>query len=184
MPMPLANAAHRRAPSPRRAARRGYALVFVLILLLVVTLLATAIMQTAYHDGFTMTSSRLQSEAALNSVAGAQEAIARIRSKAFNPNNLPRCNSADTCAPYVPVVYDDANRYRVTVYRQNRQPLSPSLNFTSNTNPTVVVSSVGRSFAGSGFLNPLYTALTEVELQVPEAGSGFGSGTGGGNEKP
>lgn len=173
--MPFANA------SPRRAPPRGYALVFVLILLLVVTLLATAIMQTAYHDGFTMTSSRLQSEAALNSVAGAQEAIARIRSRAINPNLLPRCDSADSCAPFVPVVYDDPNRYRVTVYQQNRRPLGP-LTFSSNTNPVVVVSSVGRSFSGSGFLNPLYTALTEVELQVPEAGTGPGSGMGGGNE--
>jgi len=172
--MPFANASHRRAPA------RGYALVFVLVLLLVVTLLATAIMQTAYHDGFTMTSSRLQSEAALNSVAGAQEAIARIRSRAVNPNLLPRCDNADSCAPYVPVVYDDPNRYRVTVYQQNRRSLAP-FTFT-NTNPVVVVSSVGRSFSGSGILNPLYTALTEVELQVPEVGTGPGSGMGGGNE--
>jgi len=168
----------------RGASPRGFALPFVLFTLLVLTLLAAAVLTSVYYDGYTMSSSRHQSHAGLNSALGAQSAVARLRAGAINPANLPVCDSFDTCvlAPYM--MYDPDSRYVVTVYKRRRQPWGARTFGSENQVQPVVVYSVGTDFPGAGGeINLSYSAVTEVEV-VPPAGSGLPPGAGeGGNAR-
>jgi Tfp pilus assembly protein PilX len=168
----------------RRSKAGGYILVFVLLLLLVITLLAASVLQSSYYDGYTMTSSRHQSEAAINAMTGAQAGVAQLRAQAIDTGVLSLCESAAACtAPSIVATLAEPNRYQVTVFKRPRM-MSGSRTFNDGLRtPLVVVSSLGRAAHDSSITpNPNFTSLIEVEVQVPET-NGPGSGGGSRNSK-
>lgn len=176
---------HHSTPRLQRRGQRGYILAFVLVMLLVLTVLATSVLKTSVSESAALDASRFQNQAAINSSVGVQDAIARLRTGLVNWQNLPICASADICTitppPFViaapPGGAMGVPAYVVTIFRRGRLGVDGIGGDISrgNSSPVVVVSSMGLSQD-----NDQYTAVIEVEVQMPEGGNQGNTIAGGG----
>ncbi|MCC6336177.1 MAG: hypothetical protein IT380_19595 [Myxococcales bacterium] len=170
-------------PASRRAPR-GYTLVFVMVMLLVLTVLATGVLKTSVSEAAALDSSRFQNQAAINSAAGIQDGLARLRT-GLSWQTLPLCAQAETCGTTPPpftsspplLAGETQARYTVSIFQRDRRGLDGAQQGISNGNslPLVVLTSVGRSQD-----NDQYTAVIEVEVQMPSGGQGGNQVAGGG----
>lgn len=177
-------------PSNFRSRRgaRGYILAFVLVMLLVLTIIATSVLGSSLSGSIAMDASRFQHQAAINASAGAQDALARLRAGQISQwQTLPHCTSAEACPvappPYVlaaPVMPGEtSSRYVVTVFQSMfpRPGLDGmGLDVTGGSQmPLVIISSMGTAQD-----NPQYSAVIEIEVQMPSGGTGGNTIAGGG----
>jgi hypothetical protein len=160
--------------------RRGVILLLVLALLLVMTLVGASLIRVTGSQSMALRSAAQQSLAILNSQMGTQEGVARLRTGTILAASLPTCLDDVASCSFAPPTIDDSatpRRYRVFIYRRTR-----SLQTTRGSGtPNVIVASVGcAGFNAAATCGDTasFTALTEVEVQLPQAG-GQGSGTYG-----
>jgi hypothetical protein len=167
-----------------RRAPRGYILAFVLVMLLVLTLLAVSVLKTSVSEAATLDASRFQNQALINSNAGVEDGLARLRLGIIPWQTLPMCAQAETCTttppPWIiapPIVAPATQpRYVVTIFQRRRLGLDGNgFGVTRGSGlPLVIVSSMGTSQD-----NPQYSTVIEVEVQMP-SGSFSGNQIAGG----
>lgn len=171
---------------PGRRAPRGYILAFVLVMLLMLTVLATSVLKTSVSEAAALDASLFQNQAVINSSAGVQDALARLRSNQVAWATLPLCGNAEICMTLTPPPFVitaplggamNVPPYVVTVFQRPRQGIDGLGTDTmrGNQTPVVVVSSRGQSQD-----NDQYTAVIEVEVQMPSGGGQGNTVAGGG----
>lgn len=145
----------------RQSRARGFVLVLVLGLLLLLGILASVLATISLADSSSFAGAGLQTQATTWSIMGVQDALARLRTGNFDWIDLPLCSSAETCPMSPPPfhVTDPQNRYDVTIFKRGRDPLASKGNGTA----VVVLSSRGNSLT-----NGSYSSVLEVEVQMPQ----------------
>lgn len=167
-------------PSVSRSRSRGMVMLLVLALLLVLTLVGASMLRVSASESMALQAGAMQSVATTNSQMGIQEGVARLRTGTIIASVLPTCVGDVTGCSFPPPAIDDTQvppRYRVLIYRRSRSLLTQNGNGT----PNVIVASTGcagrntAAFCGDG---AAFSAITEIEVQLPQAG-GTNSGTYG-----
>jgi len=174
-----------RSRRPMKRAPRGYILAFVLVMLLVLTALGASVLKSSVSEAASLDASRFQTQAIINANAGIQDGLARVRSGAVAWQQLPICSSAEACPPTPPpwvlgspiVPPETQSRYTYTIFRRGRLGLDGMGGGVSTGSQLtlVVISSQGTSQD-----NPQYSAVIEVEVQMPSGTTRSNEIAGGG----